>query len=471
MRNFRKYFFMVVISFAVPFLLFYTINFIFEEKINYKTVATTTSCNINTTETANNDIKRRNKSHFQNNEKISLNFYYNDLNWHFDENDFEYNGNIHTISQNIYKSNRHKGYHHKCTIAKKIKKMGFGEDVAIKYIFANIEDKLNSILLQIEKKPKNADVFYNKTLSQFVYQKEITGLMVDKQKLYKKIFDKLLISSKLDINIETEIIYPNITEENLKSKMKKQSTFSTNYSQSSFERKNNIKIATSSLNGYKIEPNEIFSFNDAIGKRLESKGYLKANIIKDGEFVKGTGGGVCQVSTTLYNALLLAGINVTETHKHSLPVSYVKPGFDAMVSWGTSDLKFKNTTKHPIIILSNCNGESIIFKIFGDTKDENTTIETFSQISNIIPHKPDKIIPDVSKKYADKIQYKGEFYQEKKGRDGYQVQAYLKYYVDGKLIKKVLIRECSYEPQQGIKYEGTKDTPPAIPFEQNESNT
>ena len=453
MKKFGKYLFMVVISFAMPFLSFYAINF----SRNYETSkygSNTTACNID----YEYKIKRNTlKTSEDENKKIALNFCYKNKCWHFDENDFEPTSNIHTIVENFYQSNKKSGYENKLRVIKKIKKIGFGDEIAIKYIFPNIEERLDQILCDIELKPQDAKVSFDKQSNLFVFEREKTGLKVDRQKLFKKIFDSLLKTNAVYIEIETDIVYPSITEDMLRNKIRKQSSFSTNYSHSSFERKNNIKIATNTLNGFMIEPNETFSFNDAIGKRLESKGYLKANIIKDGEFVKGTGGGVCQVSTTLYNALLLAGINVTEVHKHSLPVSYVKPGFDAMVSWGTSDLKFKNTTNYPIFILSNCNGENITFKIFGDTKDTKTTIETSYQISNTIPRQPDKIIPDTKGKYADKVTYKGEYYQEKQGKDGYQVKAYLNYYVDGKLEKIVLIRDCSYAPQQGIKYEGTKE--------------
>ncbi|HKL94383.1 MAG TPA: VanW family protein, partial [Clostridia bacterium] len=103
-------------------------------------------------------------------------------------------------------------------------------------------------------------------------------------------------------------------------------TFSTTYSNSSPNRKHNIKLAASKLN-ITLYPDEIFSFNRIVGERSEARGFLTAHIILDGKFVDGVGGGVCQVSTTLYNCALLSDLEILCAHRHSLPVSYVAPSF------------------------------------------------------------------------------------------------------------------------------------------------
>ena len=108
--------------------------------------------------------------------------------------------------------------------------------------------------------------------------------------------------------------------------------FSTNYSSSTDARKFNVALASKTLDNTLVDINGEFSFNYTVGERTERRGYKKAKIIVGGEFVDGVGGGVCQVSTTLYNAVLLAGLKIIECHPHSLPVSYVAPSFDAMVN-------------------------------------------------------------------------------------------------------------------------------------------
>lgn len=115
-------------------------------------------------------------------------------------------------------------------------------------------------------------------------------------------------------------------------------------------RNNNISLACKAINGIVVYPNKIFSFNQTVGPRTKEKGYKVATIFVNGRKKKGTGGGVCQVSSTLYNAVLNAKLTVVERHPHSLPVAYVPKGKDATVSYDTKDFKFKNNKLFPIKI-------------------------------------------------------------------------------------------------------------------------
>ena len=140
-------------------------------------------------------------------------------------------------------------------------------------------------------------------------------------------------------------IKPSGTIEDLKQKTILRSKFSTNYSKSTENRKSNVRTALGAFNGQIIMPEQEVSFNEITGARTKENGYKPANIILNGVYVQGSGGGVCQASTTLYNALLLSNIEILEVSKHSLPASYVPLALDAMVSEGISDLKFKNNKK------------------------------------------------------------------------------------------------------------------------------
>ena len=144
------------------------------------------------------------------------------------------------------------------------------------------------------------------------------------------------------------------------------SKFFTSYPSSTEERKSNIKLAAKSLDYAFVDVGGEFSFNQTVGARTEKRGYKTAKIIVGGEFVDGVGGGVCQVSTTLYNAVLLAGLKVTEFHAHSLPVSYVAPSFDAMVNSGSADLKFINNTHNPVYIRAFADDATLTIEIYGE---------------------------------------------------------------------------------------------------------
>lgn len=231
-------------------------------------------------------------------------------------------------------------------------------------------------------------------------------------------------------------------------------SFSTSYSTSSHERKHNIALATKSLDNTFVDSFGEFSFNKCVGERTEKRGYKKAKIIAQGEFVDGIGGGVCQVSTTLYNAVILAGLNVIECHPHSLPVSYVEPSFDAMVNSGYADLKFINNTHNPIIIKAFANDERLIIEIWGQKMQEKYIRK--SVVTKILPALEEQVVFDTDGNYPDL--YQGEFRKVKYGKEGLLSEGYL-IKVSGKTIKKQKIRSDRYSPTRGITVWGTKEKP------------
>ena len=155
-------------------------------------------------------------------------------------------------------------------------------------------------------------------------------------------------------------------EEQTQSKTETQiSEFTTKIYTKDEERQNNINITCSTLNNTYVEVGDTFSFCNTVGKATTSKGYEKADVFKDGEVIQALGGGNCQVSTTLYNAVLeVDGLDVTERHKHSNSVPYIKNGKDAAVSYGTYDLKFKNNTNNKIKISASCDSDYVYVKLF-----------------------------------------------------------------------------------------------------------
>lgn len=143
-----------------------------------------------------------------------------------------------------------------------------------------------------------------------------------------------------------------------------QGSFSTQITDKTPERLNNIKLGVEKLNGAIIKPNEEFSFNNQIGPRTEDTGFKKAIIFDGhGNKIDGYGGGVCQISSTLYNAVLSAGLPVTERHEHSRNVPYIEQGKDASVSYDSEDLKFKNTSNSNLKITANTDNDTLSISI------------------------------------------------------------------------------------------------------------
>jgi len=232
--------------------------------------------------------------------------------------------------------------------------------------------------------------------------------------------------------------------------------FTTYYGESSANRKYNIELASRKISGTVLYPEDEFSFNDSVGKRTEANGFKNAFIIRDGEFVEGIGGGVCQVSSTVYNCALLAGLSISHVRPHSLPVSYVAPSFDAMVSSET-DFRFVNTLSGAITVKVLTDGKYIRAEIYGVDK---VSIRRRSETVAVIPHeteyRDDNTLP-LGKEVIDTY-----------GKDGLKSEGYLDFYENGKLIKSVCIRRDTYKPQKRIILIGTN---PDIKEEKEETTT
>ena len=220
-------------------------------------------------------------------------------------------------------------------------------------------------------------------------------------------------------------------------------SFYTYYGESSANRKHNVGLASSLIDGFVLNQEEEFSFNDVVGLRTEERGFKTAYIIKDGEFVEGVGGGVCQVSSTLYNAVLLADLTVTRVQAHSLPVGYVAPSFDAMVS-SASDFRFVNTLSAPITIKMVADGKYVRCNIYGV---RGRKVSRRSETIEILPY--DTIYRE------DENILLGEESVESNGMSGLRSRGYLEYESGGKVVSR-LIRTDFYAPQSRIILKGTK---------------
>ncbi|MCR6545526.1 VanW family protein [Dehalobacterium formicoaceticum] len=141
-------------------------------------------------------------------------------------------------------------------------------------------------------------------------------------------------------------------------------SFSTNFNASDKERTQNLKLAAQAIHNIELSPGKRFSFNETVGPRTPQRGYEKAGVFVNKELVDGYGGGICQVSSTLYNAVQNAGLSIVERHSHSLPVSYVPKGKDATVSYGALDFKFKNNLETPVSLKTRVEGNKLTIEVY-----------------------------------------------------------------------------------------------------------
>ena len=165
---------------------------------------------------------------------------------------------------------------------------------------------------------------------------------------------EILANAEAECTIPLKTLYPNVTTNMIGQEAfpDSLSSFSTKYPTSNTNRTTNLRLAANKINGYVLLPGEIFSYNGVVGERTIAAGYKEAAIYENGEVVQGLGGGICQISTTLYNAVLFANLEIVELYNHQFVPSYVTAGRDATVVYGVKDFKFKNTRNYPIKI--NC---------------------------------------------------------------------------------------------------------------------
>lgn len=190
-------------------------------------------------------------------------------------------------------------------------------------------------------------------------------------------------------NIPLKILYPKVktSDIGLEAFPDALATYSTNYSTSNANRSTNIALASSKINGIVLMPGDVFSFNGTVGKRIAAAGFKVAGVYVNGQVTNDYGGGICQVSSTLYNAVLRANLEIVERTNHQFTVAYVPIGTDATVSWGAPDFKFKNSRSYPIKIVTSNYNKNLKVTIYGLKEENEYSVEIVSYRTGTVAYK------------------------------------------------------------------------------------
>ncbi len=219
----------------------------------------------------------------------------------------------------------------------------------------------------------------------------------------------------------------------------------TNASSSSKKRLTNLKVACRTISGMKIDVGETFSFNEALGKRTTEKGYKPAGAIENGITTDQVGGGICQISTTLFNAAVKADLSIVERSPHSRPSTYVDVGKDAAVNWPNQDFKFKNTSTEPVYIAATVTGKKrVVISIYGKLREDGVTIKLESKKTATISPGADRISYDASLPTGQSVVVE-------KARKGYKATTYKVYYdANEREIGREVLCKSSYPASGAI---------------------
>ena len=309
---------------------------------------------------------------------------------------------------------------------------GFSFRQSAYYVLVGVEKLVSQMQAQNVQRRDAVVQFYPTKSTVFAYQQGNDGVSLDVDKLMEKILEG---SKRLDAPFKVDRA---VTVEELKQQTMLRSTFTTTFNQANGNRVKNLQVCASKISGAKVLQGEIFSFNTLVGARTDENGFFNAKVILNGNYVDGVGGGVCQVASTLYNAVLLADLPVISLYQHSLVPSYVMPSFDAMVSYPNADFCFENNTSHALYLQCFVKGSTLTVNIFGE--ESGYQIERESVVLEQLPAnieyrqatESDNLEPNQQRLLSH-------------GSDYVKSCGYLLYKKDGKLVKRIKIRQNEYK--------------------------
>ncbi|WP_455539568.1 VanW family protein [Terrisporobacter sp.] len=380
----------------------------------------------------------------ENNNSFSLNL--NENKYIFSKKSIDVDYNVDKLIEKAYGIGREEG------IISNIKtrvNLDLGKKIILDYDIIYNEKKLNKYLKELN------DKVYVKPKSSTIRIKDRKIIITKEQIGYKLNTDKLrgtIIKKVIDIDFSDEIIpiiliKPLYSYDDLSKINTVLGSFETYFNSKNYNRVNNIKLAASANTNILLNQGDIFSFNLNVKESNISKYLKEAPVIINGKQDKGIGGGMCQVSSTIYNAALYSGMNIISIKNHSIPSRYVEKGRDATVSGGIIDLKFSNSYKTPVFIYNQVIGNKIICTIYG-SKEDNQDIDVITKITDVFDN---TVIRRNSEKYNLGVRT-----IEQEGRKGYKVKTY-RVYKNAFGNKTECVSESYYPPQDRIIVYGTRE--------------
>lgn len=296
---------------------------------------------------------------------------------------------------------------------------------------------------EVYTKPK--DAYYTKDPFEIFPHVNGVDFDVDKAK-------ELLKEDKKEYEIKLIITKPDVTTNEIGTEAFPDllSSFSTRYDASNTPRTTNLKLVMKKLDGVVVSPGETFSYNQTVGKRTAEAGYKEAGGYAAGGVVQTLAGGICQISSTLYDAVVYANLDIVERHNHMFLAGYVGAGKDATVVYGALDFKFKNTRKYPIMIKTTIGGGIAKIDIYGVKEDVEYDVDIVTTILNYTPF-------DVVYKNDSSLS-PGKEVVEQNGMNGCKSITYKVLKLNGAEVSREVLSSDTYDPMDKIVRRGTKKT-------------
>lgn len=339
-------------------------------------------------------------------------------------------------------------FHQRCETAIALRSEGINLETHPTYDREAVKKVAESITAYVTRNPIDAEIasFDYKTRT-FTFTQSSPGVSLDQDALVDQICNELdKWQNGLSVTVPLVIVEPKVTTAALSQNFKMVAAFTTETTKDN-NRNTNIDLACQAINGTALMPGETFSFNQATGERTASKGYKEAAAIAKGESVDQIGGGVCQASSTLFNAVARANLEIVSRSPHAWPSSYVNKGEDATVDWPNLDFKFKNNTDSPVFIIMYYKNRKTSAEIWGMSLGDGVKIELDSKvIKTLESDSQPKYVFNASLPY-------GTSKTTVKRRTGYVVETYKVWYKGNQEMKRELMHTSTYKAyQQVIEY-------------------
>lgn len=308
---------------------------------------------------------------------------------------------------------------------------------------AALRSLVGEITQFVTREAKDAQIqSFDYATRSFTFSEEQVGVTIDDEALYQKIAASLNRREHgTTLSMEPVVSQPTVTKAQLAKNFKMIAAYTTDTT-SDTRRNNNISLASQAINGTALLPGDTFSFNKATGQRTVDKGYQEAGAISGGQSIEEVGGGICQVSSTLFNAVARANLEIVSRSPHAWPSTYVNRGEDATVNWPNLDFQFKNNTTSPIFVITYYKDRKCSAEIWGISLGEGITIDLKSEIVKTIE-------PSTEVKYVNNVNLPyGTSKETIKARTGYVVDTYQVWYQDGKETKREKMHTSTYKAYQ-----------------------
>lgn len=302
-----------------------------------------------------------------------------------------------------------------------------------------------SMVAIVDREPEDADITVKGEKVEVMPGK--VGRALDVAATLRQLARTLEDPTANSVAAVVETTTPNVTAEDLADIEVVLGQFTTKFNPGSRNRTHNLRLAAEALNETVIKPGETLSLNDRIGERLTERGYRPAPIFLEGEVKPSTGGGVCQIATTTYNAALLANLDIVERHHHSRPVHYAPTGQDATVYWGQYDFRFKNNLTHALLLLVDMGENTLTMKFLGSREDDYDVEITRTGLSRIGFNTKEQPDPELEE---------GKREVEKEGRSGWRVNVFRKVTRGGETVRDEKLHSDYYGPQTEVIRVGAK---------------